>query len=87
MISESNLNDKISIADTELLFKTIRDNPSWKPESGLNYSKYNIFELKKMADDWFDKLHSQGFFFHDYNEVLERIELLSKYKNKNQKEK
>jgi uncharacterized protein YukJ len=36
-----------------------------------------------LADNHFDKLNYRGKFFFEYNEVLERIELLNKYLKQN----
>jgi hypothetical protein len=66
----------------EKLFRTILFNKTWKPDPNIDYSDINIVELKKMADDRFDNLNIQGRFFYDYNNVLDRIELLRKFKEK-----
>lgn len=63
------------------LFHEIRINKNWKPSNDIDYSFVNIEKLKKLADNWFDKLVYKGDFFHEYNEVLERIELLNKHIN------
>ena len=70
------------MSKVEKLFRKIRDNHYWKPDENIDYSDYNICDLKRMADELFDKLQSRGYFFHDSNEVLERTEMLRKYKNK-----
>ena len=64
------------------LFKIIRTQKYWEPLESINYSKIDIQKLREMADEWFDKLNTQGYFFHDYNVVMERIEELKKIKLK-----
>lgn len=63
------------------LFRTILLNKTWKPDPDIDYLNIDITKLKKMADDRFDDLNLQGRFFHDYNNVLARIELLKKFKD------
>lgn len=61
------------------LFTKIRTEKTWEPSLEEDYSKINIIKLREMADEWFDKLNMEGYFFHDYNIVLERIEKLRKF--------
>lgn len=64
------------------LFKEIRLNNKWIPKNSTDYSNIKIDDLKNMADNYFDELNYQGRFFHDYHNVLSRIELLRVFKNK-----
>ncbi len=36
-----------------------------------------------MADEWFDKLNIKGEFFHDYNIVMNSIEMLKNFMEEN----
>ena len=71
----------------EKLFREILLDSEWKPKKNIDYSNINIIELKKMADKRFDNLNLKGDFFYDYNDVLERIELLKKMIDINDKSK
>lgn len=62
----------------EKLFREILLDNEWKPKKNVDYSNVNITELKKLADKMFDNLNFKGEFFYEYNDVLERIELLKK---------
>lgn len=65
---------------TQELFKEIRLNLDWSPSKEQNYSNVNINTLKRLADNWFDKLNYQGDFFSDYNDILGRIDKLRLFK-------
>jgi len=71
----------------EPLFVRLRSEIEWDPSSyPSDLTKVDFEILLYLTDNWFDKLYVQGFFFHDYNDVLARIEDLKKYL-KEQKEK
>ena len=69
------LKKKLNSTMTEL-FHEIKDDPEWTPSENIDYTGVNVDTLKKLTDNWFDKLNYQGDFFEDYNEVLLRIDLL-----------
>lgn len=64
------------------LFNEIKSNKNWKPQKDVDYSQANIELLKRLADNYFDKMNYRGEFFFEYNEVLARIELLNKFMKK-----
>ena len=61
------------------LFNEIRTDRKWRPIEIIDYSFVDIEKLKKLTDNWFDKLVYKGGFFHEYNEVLQRIEILKQH--------
>ena len=69
------------------LFRRILLNDDWKPEDEIfeDYGQIDIDELKKMADERFDNLNLQGRFFYKYNNVLNKIEILRKFKIESKK--
>lgn len=59
------------------LFEEIRSQEDWTPKKDEDYSYVNINTLKRLADNYFDKMNYRGQFFFEYNDVLDRIELLN----------